>query len=59
MPATRQRVDQCRVPAVQVPAEVLEEDQGHLALALPMTGAGVTVGIVDAVGGADAFVGKL
>jgi hypothetical protein len=40
--------------------EVLEEDQGHLALALAITGtAGVTVGIVDAVGGADVFVGKL
>jgi hypothetical protein len=54
-PARRQRVDQRRVPIVQVPAEVLKQDQRHPTLAR----ACITVGIVDAVGSADVFVGKL
>jgi hypothetical protein len=54
-PGRRQRVDQRRIPVVQVPAEVLEQDQRHRAL----PAAGVTVGIVDAVSGSNQLVGKL
>jgi len=53
-PGRCQRVDQRGVPVVQVSAEVLEQDQRHLALA-----AGVAVGVVDAVGRADQLVRQL
>ena len=39
----------------QVPAKALEQDQRHRAFA---AAAGITVGVVDAVGGADDLVGK-
>ena len=51
-----QRVDQRRVPVVQVPAEMLEQDQRHPVLA---AAAGVTVCVVNAVGGTTASFGKL
>jgi hypothetical protein len=54
-PGRRQRLDQRRVPVVQVPAEVLEQDQRHRALAA----AGVAVGVVDAVDPADQLVRQL
>jgi hypothetical protein len=53
-PRRGQRVDQRRIPVVQVPAEVLEQDQRHAVLA---AAAGVTVGVVNAVGGTDRLVG--
>ena len=42
-------------PSFQVPAKALEQDQRHRAFA---AAAGVTVGVVDAVGGADDLVGQ-
>ena len=48
-PGRRERVDQRRVPVVEIPAEVLEQDQRHRTLAA----AGVAAGVVDAVGGTD------
>ena len=48
-PRLRQRVDQRRVPVVEIAAEVLEQDQRHRTLAA----AGVAAGIVDTVGGTD------
>ena len=51
-PGRRQRVDQRRVPVVEIPAEVLEQDQRHRTLAA----AGVAVGVVHAVGRTDQLV---
>jgi hypothetical protein len=53
-PGQGQRVDQRGIPVVEVPAEVLEQDQRHATLAT----AGVAVRIVDAVGRADQLVRK-
>ena len=54
-PGGGQRVDQRRIPVVEIPAEVLQQDQRRRALAA----AGVAVGVLDAVGRADSLVGKL
>jgi hypothetical protein len=55
-PVAGQRVDQRGIPVVQISAEVLEQDQRQHALA---PAAGVTVGVLDAVGCADSLVGEL
>jgi hypothetical protein len=52
-PVRRQAVDQGRVPIVEIPSEVLKQDQRYRAAA------GVAVGVVNAVGGTDQFVPKL
>ena len=49
-PRGGQRVDQRRVPVVQVLADVLEQDQRRPVL---VAAAGVAVGVVDAVRGTD------
>ena len=48
-----QRVDQGRIPVVEIPAEVHEQDQRHAAAT------GVAVGVVDSVLGPDQLVRKL
>jgi hypothetical protein len=49
-PARHQCVDQRRVPAVEIPAEVLQQNQRHLTVA------GLAVGVLDAVRSADELV---
>jgi hypothetical protein len=49
-PAGRQRVDQRRIPAVEVPAEMLQQDKRHPAVSR------LAVRVVDAVRGADELV---
>jgi hypothetical protein len=51
--ASGERVDQGRVPVVEVPAEVLQQHERNGALA------DVTVGVLNAVGGEDPPVGRV